>query len=400
MIGSRAPSLGNLHWILATLAARIVPLTAMPILVNAVSPEHADWFSLVIADSSILAVFLGLSQSSAVQGLPDSRRAGDVAVTAFLVSLVIALLSLLLRPIGMISDDRWTASVSLAFCVSIMPLGQALARRLQLVGQVAVLEWLRLGTFLVAVIWLLAADALTAPLMIGLLGAYYALPAIWWIGRDWRAWDVRPGWRDWKRLLPSMAIFTMSAGLNVAAWMLLRYRLEEWGQTGDVGVFSALQSVAACMSVLADLAMFRLGHTIVRAARGRDSWRVRVVGSRYLRLCLGAGLVSAAVSVTYAIVQFPQARGVALLTILLLVLTNIVRCLYMFAQQVVLGLQRSGIDLLASTVLFGCSALAAGPLVQSAGIVGAAIGSVVLSAANLTVVFGAIVFYNRFGTRR
>jgi O-antigen/teichoic acid export membrane protein len=377
-----------------------VPLTATPIIVNTVSPERADWFSLVIADSSILAVFLGLSQHTAVQGLPDSRRAGDVAVTAFLVSLAIALLSLLLRPIGIISDDRWMASVSLAFCVSIMPLGQALARRLQLLGQVAVVEWLRLGTFLVAVIWLLAADALTAPLMIGLLGAYYALPAIWWIGRDWRAWDVRPGWRDWKRLLPSTAIFTISAGLNVAAWMLLRYRLEEWGQTGDVGAFSALQSVAACMSVLADLVMFRLGHTIVRAARGSDSWRMRAVGSRYLRLCLVAGLVSAAVSVAYAIVQFPQARGVALLTILLLVLTNIVRCLYMFAQQVLLGLQRSGIDLLASAILFGCSALAAGPLVQSAGIVGAAIGSVVLSAANLTVVIGAIMFHNRLGTRR
>jgi O-antigen/teichoic acid export membrane protein len=72
----------------------------------------------------------------------------------------------------------------------------------------------------------------------------------------------------------------------------------------------------------------------------------------------------------------------------------------MFAQQVLLGLQRSGIDLLASAILFGCSALVAGPLVQSAGIVGAAIGSVVLSAANLTVVIGAIMFHNRLGTRR
>jgi O-antigen/teichoic acid export membrane protein len=378
-------------WVSAALGARLVPLSAIPVLVRCSSPGDADWFALVQADASVLAVILGFSNAALIQSADCDERAGRIALLSVVVTSVLSA-GLLLVPMQFDRlEDRWAFSVLLGACLSLFPGAQAMARRSGRLGKAAMIDALRSASFLAGLVVLAVAGPVSPSLMALLLGAYYALPVLFWLPVGTIRSEFGLGYREFRIGFRRMAILTASSLASVYAWMHIRYALSANSSTGELSAFTATLSVASVMALFGDLVIFRFGQRVLESARDRDPMGLRCVARRCGLAVVVLASLSSLLVAAYVFWQFPSNCWWFLAVGLLLVVGFVIRLCYTFVQQVLLGLARSEADFIGAILMLLFSLATAGALSARLDAVGASIAFVGVATTFLAAVsFGAL----------
>jgi O-antigen/teichoic acid export membrane protein len=288
-------------------------------------------------------------------------------------------------------EDRWAFSVLLGACLSLFPGAQAMARRSGRLGKAAMIDALRSASFLAGLVVLAVAGPVSPSLMVLLLGAYYALPVLFWLPAGPIRSEFGLGYREFRIGFRRMAILTASSLASVYAWMHIRYALSANSSTGELSAFTATLSVASVMALFGDLVIFRFGQRVLESARDRDPMGLRCVARRCGLAVVVLASLSSLLVAAYVFWQFPSNCWWFLAVGLLLVVGFVIRLCYTFVQQVLLGLARSEADFIGAVLMLGFSLATAGALSARLDAVGASIAFVGVATTFLAAVsFGAL----------
>jgi O-antigen/teichoic acid export membrane protein len=167
--------------------------------------------------------------------------------------------------------------------------------------------------------------------------------------------------------------------LSAATLALLRYALLTHGQPGDLAAYAAIYSVSSLSAVVVDFVYIRLGQNIVVGAREHNQSALTAAARKIARPVIAISIASLLISTAYATIQLPRPDGSSVLAAVIIVTSFALRSIYIFFQNILVGLKNARFDFLASGLALAVAALISPYLIAWWPLVGVAVSLMLIS---------------------
>jgi O-antigen/teichoic acid export membrane protein len=360
-------------WAGMGLVARIAPVSLVPLLLHFYGHSQVDWFVLVQANATIIAVILGLAQSNFIQQQYSEEKISAIialasAVPPTLFSIMYVLLDL---TIGV--DKTLLVSGVLGLAMSYVPQAQAILRCTNNYGKAIAGDAARVSLYSAFAVWIVLSENAPIEFAVFIMAFFYILPYLIFFLTEFQKLSFGPVLNVWWKSLPYFATVTCSVFISATTLSLLRYIILNFGQDGDLALYSAIYSVASLSVVTVDFIYVRFGQDIVAGARDRNDKAVWAVAKRIALPIVAISAVSLIVTVLYAAILAPRVDGGAVIAAAIIVASFTLRSIYIFFQNILIGLRSARFDFIASGLALATTAIAGPVLVTWWPIVGAAL---------------------------
>lgn len=381
-------------WGLAGLLARIAPVSMVPLLIRRYDHAEVDWFVLVQTNAALIAVVLAFSQANFIQQNYSEESRSDLVVFTTITPIVI-FLAMVLATYLFIEDFRtYFYSLLLGLFMSYVSQSQAILRCAGLYSSSIAADFLRLAIFGIFAVVLLLHGPLPLEIAVLMMATYYFLPYLAFIARVVRKISVGDIPKIWRISIPYLATVTFSVLLSAATLALLRYIVLDHGQPGDLAAYAAIYSVASLSAVVVDFIYIRIGQNIVVGARERDHMALAAVARKIVLPVAAVSIASLLIAVAYAAIQLPRPDGSGILAAIIIVASFVLRSIYVFFQNILVGLKNGRFDFLASGLALALVALVGPYLIAWWPLVGVAITFLLISLTYVTTL-GSVLLHIR-----
>lgn len=377
-------------WAIAGLFSRIAPVSLIPLLIRIYDHSAVDWFVLIQTNATLISVIFTFSQGNFIQQNYSEETRGSIILFTSVMPVVFFFLAT--SSIYLFSDDFKTYFYSflLGLFLSYAPQSQAILRCAGLYSLAVIGDLLRVTIFGIFAGALILFGAVPIEAIVPIMGIYYFLPfLIFWVKvvRTISLGDIP---KLWRASVPYLAAVTISVLLSAATLALLRYALLNYGQPGDLAAYAAIYSIASLSAVAVDFIYVRLGQDIVVGARERDYTALTIVAHKIAWPVVVISVISLLVSAIYAAVQFPRAGGDTILAAVIIVASFALRSIYIFYQNILVGLKDGRSNIIASGLALALSGLTAPYLIAWWPLVGAATTLMLISIVYI-IMLGSVV---------
>jgi hypothetical protein len=366
-------------WGLAGLLARLAPVSVVPILIRLYDHAEVDWFVLVQTNAALVAVILAFSQSNFIQQNYSEETKSELVIFTSIVPIGILLIAAAVT-FSFVEDFRTGFySLLLGFFMSYVPQSQAILRCAGLYSLSIYADILRVFAFGVFALVLFVDGSLPIEVAVLMMATYYLLPYLVFAAKVVRTFRFGAIPRIWRASIPYLLAVVFSVLLSAATLALLRYILLDLGEPGDLAAYAAIYSVASLLAVIVDFVYIRMGQNIVVGARNRDRAALVAVARKIARPVLLATAVALVISVAYSALQLPRPDGSTVIAAIVVVGSFALRSIYIFFQNILVGLKVAKFDFFASGASLAVVALIGPYLIAWQPLVGAAVAFLLIS---------------------
>ena len=359
-------------WALVGLFARIAPVSVVPLLIRLYSHTEVDWFVLVQTNAALISVVFSFSQANFIQQNYSEENRSELVLFTSVVPICVFLVATLGVFILLADYRTYLYSLLLGLFMSYVSQSQAILRCAGAYSLAIGGDILRVSVFGAFAAILLLYGPLPIESVVFVMGAYYLLPFVIFSIKIVQKASFSEIPRIWRTSVPYLATVTFSVMLSAATLALLRYTLLNHGQPGDLAAYAAIYSIASLSAVAVDFVYVRLGQDIVIGARNRDYTALAAVARKIAQPVVVLSIASLLISVVYATVQFPRSDSSTVLAAVIIVLSFALRSVYIFYQNILVGLKDARSNIVASGFALILVGLAAPYLVAWWPLVGAA----------------------------
>lgn len=381
-------------WALAGLLARIAPVSIVPLLIRLYDHAEVDWFVLVQTNAALIAVVLAFSQANFIQQNYSEESRSDLVVFTSVVPVVIFSAMAVIVYLFVGDFRTYFYSLLLGLFMSYVSQSQAILRCAGLYSSSIAADLLRLAVFGLFAAVLLLHGPLPLEIAVLMMAAYYLLPYLVFAARVVRRIGVGDIPRIWRASIPYLTTVVFSVLLSAAALASLRYILLDHGQPGDLAAYAAIYSVASLSVVVVDFIYIRIGQNIVVGARERDHAALKAVARKIVTPVVAVSAISLLVAGGYAMIQLPRPDGSTIFAAIILVTSFALRSVYIFFQNILIGLKNARFDIMAAGLALAVVALVGPYLIAWWPLVGTTL-TLLLVSSSYVITLGAAVFQLR-----
>jgi len=360
-------------WAGMGLLARIAPVSLVPLLLHYYDHPQVDWFVIVQTNATVIAVIIGFAQANFIQQQYSKENGSAVVLLTSVVPQILFAILYLSLEITIGVDDTLMFSGMLGLAMSYVPQAQAILRCTNNYGKAIAGDAARICLYAAFAVWIIISEDVYIEFAVFIMALFYILPYLLFFLTQVRKPSFGKTFPEWRASLPYLATVTCSVFLSAATLSLLRYIILHFGQDGDLALYSAIYSVASLSVVTVDFIYVRFGQDIVAGARDRNDKAVSAVAKRIALPITAISTVSLIITLGYAAILAPRADGGAMLAAIIIVASFALRSIYIFFQNILVGLRSARFDFIASSLALGTTALAGPVLVNWWPIVGAAL---------------------------
>jgi len=367
------------QWALAGLVARIAPVSVVPLLIRLYDHAEVDWFVLVQTNAALVAVVLAFSQANFIQQNYSEENRSELVLFTSIVPVGI-FLAMALAIFAFAQDVRtYFYSLLLGLFMSYVSQSQAILRCGGLYALSIIADLLRVSMFGIFAAVLFLHGSLPIEATVWVMAVYYLLPYLVFSAKEVRATSFGDIPRIWRTSIPYLVAVAFSVLLSAATLALLRYALLTHGQPGDLAAYAAIYSVSSLSAVVVDFVYIRLGQNIVVGAREHNQSALTAAARKIARPVIAISIASLLISTAYATIQLPRPDGSSVLAAVIIVTSFALRSIYIFFQNILVGLKNARFDFLASGLALAVAALISPYLIAWWPLVGVAVSLMLIS---------------------
>jgi O-antigen/teichoic acid export membrane protein len=359
-------------WAIVGLIARVAPVSFIPLLLNFYDHAEVDRIVIVQANATLVAVIAGFAQGNFIQQNYKEFNISSLILFSSIVPIIILIIIYLFLLFFVGVQDIFLLSGILGLAMSYVPQAQAILKCSNAYRTAITADLARIALYSIFALWLPAFGKIAIDTAVLIMALFYVLPYLAFFFKNVRSVTFAEIPPVWWTTLPYLTVITSSALLSAATLSALRYIILFYGEQGDLALYAALYSVASLSVVTVDFLYVRVGQDIVTAARDRNDVALLAVAKRIIVPVGAISALSLVVTLAYAAILAPKGHD-AMLAATIIVASFTLRSIYVFFQNILIGLKTARYDFIASSLAMGTTVVMGPALVNWWPVVGAAI---------------------------